>query len=145
MVLLQLWHFAVFFSLSQGCLQQLYACLAYYSSGFQRLMALFAITITWWMKVTGCLEKIRDCSPENALDVGMSGGLKSSTAAALLVEQGYDVIGVTLELWKQDCLSPAQDQLKCCGSRAAADLCAVLTGFGNPFHPYPTSFLGSSS
>ncbi len=51
-----------------------------------------------------------------------------------MVEQGYDVIGVTLKLWKQDCLSPAQDQFKCCGSRAAADVRAVCNGLGIPFH-----------
>src|SRR5438552_7007796 len=66
--------------------------------------------------------------------IGMSGGVDSSTAAALLVEQGYDVIGVTLKLWKQDCFSPAQDLFKCCGSRAAADVRTVCDGLGIPFH-----------
>ena len=33
------------------------------------------------------------------LIVGMSGGVDSSVAAALLVEQGYDVVGVTLRVW----------------------------------------------
>jgi tRNA-specific 2-thiouridylase len=31
--------------------------------------------------------------------VAMSGGVDSSVAAALLVEQGYDVVGATLKLW----------------------------------------------
>jgi tRNA-uridine 2-sulfurtransferase len=65
---------------------------------------------------------------------GMSGGVDSSTAAALLVEQGYDVIGVTLKLWKHDCLSPDEDQFKCCGSRAMADVRAVCDHLGIPFH-----------
>ena len=35
--------------------------------------------------------------------VGMSGGVDSSATAALLLEQGYDVVGITLKLWPQDC------------------------------------------
>jgi tRNA-uridine 2-sulfurtransferase len=65
---------------------------------------------------------------------GMSGGVDSSTAAALLVEQGYDVIGVTLKLWKHDCVSPDEDVFKCCGSRAAADVRAICDHLGIPFH-----------
>ena len=48
--------------------------------------------------------------------VGMSGGVDSSATAALLLEQGYDVVGITLKLWPQDCVSRAED--KCCGPQA---------------------------
>jgi len=64
----------------------------------------------------------------------MSGGVDSSTSAALLLEQGYDVIGVTLKLWKQDCFSPNEDLFKCCGAKAADDVRVVCNHLGIPFH-----------
>jgi tRNA-specific 2-thiouridylase len=42
-------------------------------------------------------------TPENrqTVVVAMSGGVDSSVAAALLLEQGYRVIGVMLRLWSE--------------------------------------------
>jgi tRNA U34 2-thiouridine synthase MnmA/TrmU len=47
----------------------------------------------------------------------------SSATAALLQEQGYEVIGITLKLWPQDCVNRAED--KCCGPQAVTDARAV--------------------
>ena len=64
--------------------------------------------------------------------VGMSGGVDSSATAALLLEQGYDVVGITLKLWPQDCVSRAED--KCCGPQAVADARAVCHRLGVPYY-----------
>lgn len=64
--------------------------------------------------------------------VGMSGGVDSSATAALLLEQGYEVIGVTLKLWPQDCISRAED--KCCGPTAVTDARAVCHRLGIPYY-----------
>jgi tRNA-specific 2-thiouridylase len=64
--------------------------------------------------------------------VGMSGGVDSSAAAALLLEQGYEVVGITLKLWPQDCVSRAED--KCCGPQAVADARAVSHKLDIPYY-----------
>jgi tRNA-uridine 2-sulfurtransferase len=64
--------------------------------------------------------------------VGMSGGVDSSAAAALLLEQGYEVVGITLKLWPQDCVSRAED--KCCGPQAVADARSVAHKLDIPYY-----------
>jgi tRNA-specific 2-thiouridylase len=64
--------------------------------------------------------------------VGMSGGVDSSAAAALLIEQGWDVIGITLKLWPQDCVNRAED--KCCGPQAVMDARAVSHKLNIPYY-----------
>ncbi len=62
----------------------------------------------------------------------MSGGVDSSVAAYLLREQGYDVVGVTMKVWPQDCISRAED--KCCGPQAVADARNVAHSLGIPHY-----------
>ena len=64
--------------------------------------------------------------------LGMSGGVDSSVAGYMLREQGYDVIGVTMKVWPQDCISRAED--KCCGPQAVADARAVAHSLGIPHY-----------
>jgi len=64
--------------------------------------------------------------------LGMSGGVDSSVAGYLLHEQGYEVIGVTMKVWPQDCISRAED--KCCGPQAVADARGVAHALGIPHY-----------
>ena len=64
--------------------------------------------------------------------LGMSGGVDSSVAGYLLRKQGYEVVGVTMKVWPQDCISRAED--KCCGPQAVADARAVAHTLGIPHY-----------
>jgi tRNA-specific 2-thiouridylase len=64
--------------------------------------------------------------------VGMSGGVDSSVTAYLLKRDGWDVIGVTMKVWPQDCISRAED--KCCGPSAIADARGVAHALGIPHY-----------
>ncbi|MFQ5704033.1 MAG: tRNA 2-thiouridine(34) synthase MnmA [Gemmatimonadales bacterium] len=63
--------------------------------------------------------------------VAMSGGVDSSVAAALLVQQGYDVIGVTLKLF---CYGDSVPDRPCCSLDSIADAAAVAERLGIPHY-----------
>jgi tRNA-specific 2-thiouridylase len=65
----------------------------------------------------------------------MSGGVDSSVAAALLVEQGYDVIGVMMRLWAEEPTpGGAGGQNRCCAPQAVDDARYVAAQLGIPFY-----------
>jgi len=66
--------------------------------------------------------------------VAMSGGVDSSVAAALLVEQGYNVIGITMQLWDPEISEATGEYLGCCSLTAVNDARAVANKLGIPYY-----------
>jgi tRNA-uridine 2-sulfurtransferase len=67
--------------------------------------------------------------------IGMSGGVDSSVAAALLVEQGHDVIGVTLRVWPwAESEEPAKRFGSCCSPETVEDARQVARALGIPHY-----------
>jgi len=66
--------------------------------------------------------------------IGMSGGVDSSAAACLLLEQGYDVIGVTMQIWQDESIEVIQAQNGCCGLTAVDDARRVAECLNIPYY-----------
>ncbi len=73
--------------------------------------------------------------------VAMSGGVDSSVAAALLKEQGHEVIGIMLRLWSEPGVIESEDddvervvQNKCCSLEAVDDARRVARMLDMPFY-----------
>ena len=66
--------------------------------------------------------------------VGMSGGVDSSVAAYLLKEQGYEVIGVTMQIWQQEDACTVEHEGGCCGMSAVEDARRVAAQLDIPYY-----------
>lgn len=73
-----------------------------------------------------------EVGPRRAV-VALSGGVDSAVAAALLVEQGYETIGLMMRLWAEDAVdrSPLN---RCCSLEAVEDARAVCRYLDIPFY-----------
>lgn len=66
--------------------------------------------------------------------VGLSGGVDSSVAAYLLKEQGYDVIGVTMQIWQEEDSCTLEENGGCCGLSAVEDARRVAQKLDIPYY-----------
>jgi tRNA-specific 2-thiouridylase len=67
----------------------------------------------------------------------MSGGVDSSVAAALLVEQGYDVVGMMMRLWSEPTAAGGAHN-RCCTPDQMSDACRIADRIGIPFYVLDT-------
>lgn len=66
--------------------------------------------------------------------VGMSGGVDSSVAAYLLKKEGYQVIGVTMQIWQDEEHDATQENGGCCGLSAVEDARSVANSLDIPYY-----------
>lgn len=65
--------------------------------------------------------------------IGMSGGVDSSVAAAILLQKGYEVIGVTMQIW-QESDGGRKHEDGCCSLSAVDDARRVANKLGIPYY-----------
>ena len=66
--------------------------------------------------------------------VAMSGGVDSSVTAAMMVDAGYDVIGITMRLGAPDTIEVEPERPNCCSLEGIEDARRVATQLGIPFY-----------
>ncbi len=71
---------------------------------------------------------------KNRVLVGMSGGVDSSVAAYILKEQGYEVIGVTMQIWPDMDDEVREREGGCCSLSAVDDARRVANQLGIPYY-----------
>ena len=78
-------------------------------------------------------------STPETIAVAMSGGVDSSTVAAMLKSEGYNLVGLTLQLWNQRRLAgrpgmPETSEGRCCSLDDVYDARRVAEHLGIPYY-----------
>ncbi|MFH0733910.1 MAG: tRNA 2-thiouridine(34) synthase MnmA [bacterium] len=77
---------------------------------------------------------------ENRVIVAMSGGVDSSVAAALLVQQGYEIIGITMKTWGfMEVGGAPKHESGCCSLDAVFDAKSVASKLNAPHYTFDFS------
>jgi tRNA-specific 2-thiouridylase len=80
------------------------------------------------------MDNIKNTKSKGKVLVAMSGGVDSSVAAALLVEQGYEVIGATMQVWDYTNCDITEGNGTCCSSLDVDDARSVADKLNIPFY-----------
>lgn len=80
------------------------------------------------------MSHLKNSEQKPRVVVAMSGGVDSSVAAALLVEQGYDVVGLMMRLWSEPGVGPNAPANRCCTPDQMADARRVANLLNIPFY-----------
>ena len=83
--------------------------------------------------------KLKNSMSSQTIAVAMSGGVDSSTVAAMLRAEGHNVVGLTMQLWNQRRLAghpgmPEQVQGRCCSIDDVYDARRVAEDLGIPYY-----------
>lgn len=78
-----------------------------------------------------CVRQIEEKTMSKRVVVGLSGGVDSSVTAHLLIEQGYEVIGMFMRNWVDDSVIISEE---CPWVEDSNDALAVAEKLGIPFH-----------